>query len=135
MVEIKEIESSETWPLRFEVLYPETSLDFVKLPKDSEGVHLGLFYNKELVSVISLFIIDEIAQFRKLATKESVQGKGFGTMLLNHVFDFSSKLNCTRIWCNARQDKSSFYQKFDMIETSNKFRKDDIDFVIMEKFL
>lgn len=135
MVEIKEIKGEETWSLRFEVMYPDSSIDFVKLPSDDKGVHFGLFNNKELVSVVSLFIKEKVAQFRKLATKKNVQGKGFGSDLLNYAFDYAKNLSCTKIWCNARQDKCGFYQKFEMYETSNKFRKNEIDYVIMERFL
>ena len=135
MVEIKEIKGEETWPLRFEVMYPDTSIDFVKLPNDDKGMHFGLFNNGELVSVVSLFVESNVAQFRKLATKEPVQGKGFGSDLLNYAFDYAKNLNCTKIWCNARLDKRGFYQKFEMYETSNKFRKNEIDYVIMERFL
>ena len=135
MVEIKEIKGSETWPLRFEVMYPNASLDFVKLPNDIEGKHFGLFKNDELVSVVSLFLKGNSAQFRKLATKKSAQGKGFGSLLVNFIFDYSKNLNSTKIWCNARQDKIGFYLKFEMHETKNKFRKGEIDYVIMEKLL
>ena len=132
---IKKIKGSQTWRLRYEVMYPDNSIDFVKLPNDIEGKHFGLYYNDGLVSVVSLFLNKNSAQFRKLATKKSVQGKGFGSDLLNYAFDYAKNLNCTKIWCNARQDKCGFYQKFEMYETSNKFRKNEIDYVIMERFL
>ena len=135
MVEIKEIKASETWRLRYEVMYPDTSIDFVKLPNDIEGKHFGLFYNDELVSVVSLFFEGKVVQFRKLATKKSVQGNGFGSLLLNYIFEYSRNMKATKVWCNARQDKSGFYQNFDMFETKNKFKKGEIDYVIMEKLL
>ncbi len=135
MVEIKEIKGLETWSLRLEAMYPNASIDLVKLPNDNEGNHFGFFYKDELVSVVSLFFKKDSAQFRKLATKKSVQGNGFGSLLLKYVFDHVKNLNSSKIWCNARQDKIGFYQKFEMYETKSKFRKGKIDYVIMEKLL
>ena len=133
MVEIKEITGSQTWPIRKEVMYPGYSIDFVKLPEDQNGTHFGLFYNNELVSVVSLFIEEGIAQFRKLATKVSFQGKGFGSQLLSHILEFSNQLNCSEIWCNARQEKCAFYRKFGMTEADKIFNRENITYVIMSK--
>jgi hypothetical protein len=133
LIEIKKIKGSETWLLRYEVMYPDTSIDFVKSPNDIEGDHFGLFYNNKFVSVVSLFFNENLVQFRKLATRELVQGKGFVSLLLNYIFDYVKKSNTSKIWCNARHNKIGFYQKFEMIVTNSKFRKEEIDYVVMEK--
>tara|TARA_R110002051_G_scaffold79146_1_gene142854 strand:+ start:1593 stop:2006 length:414 start_codon:yes stop_codon:yes gene_type:complete len=133
--QIKSIPPEVTWPLRQAVMWPDKPLDYIKLPKDHQGMHFGLFRDGELVSVGSLFINDGTAQFRKLATKTSEQGKGYGSKILVFLLKEAQHNGVAMIWCNARQDKAGFYKKFGLIETSKTFTKGNIDYVIMEKVL
>ena len=132
-IDIKEISYPSTWEIRHKVMWPEKPLAFVKLPKDEEGLHLGLFLNDCLVSIVSAFIIDGEAQFRKFATLEEVQGKGYGSQLLSHLFNRLIKMKVQKIWCNARVDKVPFYQRFGLVKTENYFSRGEIKYVIMEK--
>ena len=83
-IEIREIKAEDTWPMRHKVMWPDQPLDYVILPQDEEGLHYGLFKEDKLISVISLFINQEEAQFRKFATATEAQGKGYGSALLHH---------------------------------------------------
>ncbi|WP_420581361.1 GNAT family N-acetyltransferase [Reichenbachiella sp.] len=130
---ISEIAPEETFNIRHQVMWPNRPIDYIKLSNDNQGKHYGLFINGQLISVISLFIENQQAQFRKFATLNEHQGKGFGSQLLQHVFFLAEQQQFKRIWCNARTDKSSFYTKFGMKETDNTFKKGGIDYVIMEK--
>jgi GNAT superfamily N-acetyltransferase len=132
MIEIKEIEASETWPLRHKVMWPSKPLDFVVLPNDEEGLHFGLFEKETLVSVISLFINGQEGQFRKFATDDYFQGRGYGTQLLNHVIGEAKKLNIRSLRCNARMTAIEFYQRFGMKVASDIIRKNGKDYVMME---
>ena len=132
-IKIKQISNEKVWLLRHKIMYPDRSFEFIKLSKDDEGIHFGLFANEKLVSVVSLFIENNKAQFRKLATEIEEQGKGYGTRLLNYVFEQANAYNVKSIWCNARTKKLSFYKKFDMLVTDKTYTKMGIDFVIMEK--
>lgn len=78
---IREISPQETWPIRHKVMWPNESFEYVKLPIDEKGLHLGLWANDTLVSVVSLFMIKEMGQFRKFATLVEEQGKGYGRQL------------------------------------------------------
>ncbi|MFY0592357.1 GNAT family N-acetyltransferase [Roseivirga sp.] len=133
MITINSIKAEDTWPIRHKVMWPNESLEFVKLAEDMRGLHFGLFENDRLVSVVSLFITDSEAQFRKLATLVAHQGKGYGSALINHILEESKALNISRIWCNARLDKTSFYHKFDLKETAHSFVKNGQSYVVMEK--
>ncbi len=130
---ITQLSASETWILRHNVMWPAKPLNYIKLPKDLEGIHFGLWKDEMLVSVVSLFIEDGSAQFRKLATDTGEQGNGYATTLLAYVMQYASDQQVNKIWCNARSDKTSFYKKFGMIETDKRFTKEDQDYVIMEK--
>lgn len=132
---IRAITASETWPLRHQVMWPDMPLDYVKLPRDEQGIHYGMYVNEELISVVSLFVDDDEAQFRKLATKVSEQGKGYGSQLLSFIMKKISTKGVKRAWCNARTDKASFYHKFGLKETAHSFVKNGQSYVVMERLL
>lgn len=132
-IEIKEIPADQTWDLRHRVMYPNESFESIKLPDDSEGVHFGLFKNNLLVAVVSLFVRNNEIQFRKLATEFAEQKKGYGTRLILFILEYAIKIRATRIWCNARENKAYFYQKFGLQATKTTYIQTGIKFVVMEK--
>lgn len=130
---IKKVTLNQIYRIRHEVMWPDKLLDFVKLEADQDGIHLGLFQGQKLTSIVSLFVVKEEMQFRKFATVKTEQGKGFGTRLLNYVFEFVSNKDITRVWCNARLSKSDFYKRFGMKVISEPYVKSGIVYVTMEK--
>lgn len=82
--------------------------------------------------MLSLFQKSNELQFRKFATRQECQGKGYGSRLLEHVVSYARQQGITRIWCNARQSAASFYRKFGFRETGEAFCKNEIVYVIME---
>ncbi|TLX78126.1 GNAT family N-acetyltransferase [Labilibacter sediminis] len=130
---IEEIAAEETLGIRRDVMWPGKPLEYVKLQDDSEGLHFGLKLNGELVTVVSLFVKNEEAQFRKLATISAHQGNGYASLMLDHIITLSQNKGVTKLWCNARVNKTGFYHKIGMYETDQKFSKGGIDYVIMEK--
>lgn len=132
---IKSIPAKATWALRHEVMWPNKPLEYIKLPEDQHGRHFGLFLDDVLVTVASLFIKSDSAQFRKLATKTTEQGKGYGSKMLHHLLKEAQRVGAKRIWCNARCDKTHFYHNFGLTETPVTYTKGHIDFVVMEKML
>ncbi len=132
---IKEISSEETWPIRHKAMWPNESFDYIKLPADEKGLHLGLWVKDTLVSVVSIFIENEVGQFRKFATLVEEQGKGYGSQLLHYLMEVAKKRQVKRIWCNARITKTDYYAKFGMEITTTKFVKNGMDYVVMERWL
>lgn len=130
---IKEVSVDQILPIRQQVMWPDKSIDFVRVPEDENGIHFGLFVEENLISVVSVFIHGQEAQFRKFATLEQFQGKGYGSRLLEYIFDFLEGKKVTRIWCNARTSKAGFYQKFGMVETEVIFQKEGMAYVVMER--
>ena len=134
-LQIKETELSRVWKLRYEIMYPEKDIEYVKLEEDEKGIHLGLYADDKLMSVISLFTENDSIQFRKFATLAAEQGKGYGTMLLNEVIDYAERNNIKKIWCNSRIEKTEFYEKFGFKKTNKKYEQDGRRFIIVEKIL
>lgn len=132
---ITKIEKEKAWELRHKVMWPEKDFDYIKIEDDDVGVHFGLFKENILISVISLFINNEVAQFRKFATIQHEQGKGYGSTLLDYVFKEAERGGVKRIWCNARRNKVDYYKKFGLQEAKYTFIKGGKSYVVMEREL
>jgi GNAT superfamily N-acetyltransferase len=114
-------------------MWPNEPFSFVQLPEDPEGVHYGLFVKKVLTAIVSVFTEGKEAQFRKFATLDSQQGKGYGTALINYMIDQLIAKGIEKVWCNARVNKTDFYNRFGMTKTTTTYTKRGIDFVILER--
>lgn len=135
MPSIEQIPPYLVWPLRHQVMYPELTIDDVKLENDSDGIHFGLFEDNKLITVVSLFQSRNEMQFRKFATLNAFQGMGYGSLMLEYLITFAGEQGCGRLWCNARKNASGFYKKFGFRETTQTFIQNGYDFVIMELYL
>lgn len=133
MLEIKQIHPSETWEIRHRVMWVGKSFEDIKLPNDDAGLHFGLFGDDILLSVVSLFIENNIAQFRKFATETQEQGKGYGAKLLEHLIKECKERNVKTLWCNARTSASGFYEKFGLVMVSDAWVKGGIEYVKMSR--
>ncbi|WP_209443690.1 GNAT family N-acetyltransferase [Paenibacillus camerounensis] len=133
-MDIRLISKEQAWQLRHEVMWPERELDYVKLDDDDAGEHYGLLEQERLISAVSLFIEGHEAQFRKFATLDSEQGRGYGSRLLQHVLEEAEARGVRRIFCNARSNKAPFYEKFGLAATGQSFTKGGKDYIIMERF-
>lgn len=59
----------DTWALRHRVMWPDQPFDDVKLEVDPHGRHFGLVQGDQICTVISVFVKNGQAQFRKFATE------------------------------------------------------------------
>jgi GNAT superfamily N-acetyltransferase len=134
LFKVQQITVTETLEIRHKVMWPNKPMAYVKLPNDKTAKHFGLFVNGEITSIISLFSVNKEVQFRKFATLTKFQGLGYGTILLNYIIEVLKKQGIKKLWCNARLEKSKFYEKFNLKTTSIKFKKGGIEYVIMEKY-
>ena len=132
MIHIEQIAPHLTWPIRYQVMYPEHDLDFVKLENDPEGIHFGLYYNQKLTGIVSVFNEGKIYQFRKLAILEEAQGLGLGKKLMEAVIEYCKLQKAENLWCNARANAKDFYKRLGFKETETVFFKDGYDFIIMD---
>ncbi|CAJ1396072.1 unnamed protein product [Effrenium voratum] len=133
-VELVELRFEETYPLREGVLWPGRP-DLAALDCDPQGKHWGVRRTSgELVSVISVFVSPDgrEAQFRKFATAVECQGQGLGSLLLQHVIQQARQQGVQRLWCNARSNQASFYEKRGMQLDGEAFLKNGVEYICME---
>lgn len=134
-MQIEQVPPYVVWPIRHQVMYPKLPFDTVKLAEDYEGMHLALFDDNKLISVLSVFRRGPDMQFRKFATLNEFQGKGYGSALMEYIITMAKQENMVRLWCNARRNAAAFYKTFGFQETENTFFKDGYEFVVMELML
>jgi len=126
---IKRITYDLTYDIRHKVMWPNKSIDFIKVEGDEDADHFGYFIEDKLVSVISVFKTGNTHQFRKFATLENYQKQGIGSKLLTYVLSSYDG----EIWCNARIEKIRFYEKYGMRQTDQSFAKGGKEYIIMKK--
>ena len=132
MAVVEQIFPSLTWRIRHTTMYPDRPFDFVKLGNDFDGVHFGIYINYELTGVVSLFMENDVGQFRKLAVLPEAQHQGIGSQLMVYLIDFCNVQKLTKLWCNARVNSKEFYIKFGFQETDQIYSAAGFDFVRME---
>jgi GNAT superfamily N-acetyltransferase len=132
---IKPITAEQTWPVRQAVMYPNDLIEKVKLADDASGRHFGLFAGEELAAVVSLFVAGNAMQFRKLATVNAQQGKGFGKQMIAFIIELASAENLQMVWCNARLTALPFYQKFGFEAFGNTWQQNGHAYVLMKKMI
>lgn len=135
MIKIAAIKASQTWQIRHDVMWPDQPFEFVQLKEDDLGEHFGVFNGEKLVSIVSCFFSEDEMQFRKLATLEQFQGQGIASELLKYVLKLAREKKIKKVWCNARTNKKSFYEKFGMEDTGRTFEKSSQEFTIMQILL
>lgn len=130
---ITEVPYHDVLTMRQQVMYPDKETEFVKLSDDDHGLHIGVYEKDELVSVMSIFLHGRDVQFRKLATRNDMQGKGFASALMQWLIDYANDMKLNRLWCNARINATGFYTKFGYEETDERFSKNGYEYVVMER--
>lgn len=130
---ITEVPYHDVLTMRQQVMYPDKDTEFVKLSDDDRALHIGVYEKDELVSVMSIFLHGRDVQFRKLATRNDMQGKGFASALMQWLIDYANDMKLNRLWCNARINATGFYSKFGYEETDERFSKNGYEYVVMER--
>lgn len=158
-MQIQPISASQTVPLRHSVLWPDQPVSYVLLPEDDAGRHFGAFLSRDsslspeprLVAVISLFpealptdhnrlglgleaagseSPAAAARFRKFACDPAYQGRGIGTALLRHAFEYAkSAWGCSVVWCDARVATAGWYERRGMQRFGEHFYKGSVEYV------
>jgi predicted GNAT family N-acyltransferase len=53
--------------------------------------------------------------------------------MIEHAIEISKSKKAVKVWCNARSEKTAFYEKFGLKKTLEIYVKGGIDFVVLEK--
>lgn len=135
MIEIKIITSKEAYPVRQAVLRQGKPLSTCIFEGDDlhTTFHLGLYFNKEICGVISIYENKNInftslkqSQIRGMAILEKSQNQGFGQeLMLNAEAMIHLKKNHL-IWFNARESAVAFYKKLHYSIIDEPFIIEDI---------
>lgn len=132
-MKIVKIPLDEVLLIRQIVLWPMKDLEFVKTPDDNKGIHFGIQIKGRFVSCISLFIQEnDQAVFRKFATLNDFQGKGYGSELLQYSFLFLKQQGIKKVSCSARLEKQRFYENLGMNAVGNPYLKNGLNYIKME---
>ena len=135
LVEVKEINASQTLKIRHQVLRQGKPIDTCKFEGDNLKTthHLGLFYYSELIGVVTYMkntntsFNEELQyQLRGMAILQPFQGKKFGNILLEVGEKLLKAKKCTLVWCNARENAVNFYSKFGFKKSGDAFEIPEI---------
>ncbi|SFS67131.1 Protein N-acetyltransferase, RimJ/RimL family [Zhouia amylolytica] len=124
---IEFISAQETFQVRHPVLRPGRPLETCVFEGDDlkSTFHLGAFYNKNLVGVVTMMKSAEktenVFQLRGMAVLDDYQKKGIGEELVCHAEEEVRKKGGTSVWMNARQVALNFYMKLGYEKFGEKF--------------
>ncbi len=130
MIEIRQISSIETYPVRHSVLRQGKPLESCRFEGDDDEstVHLGLFYNGRISGALSIFDrknpefpVKHQRQLRGMAVLDDFQGKGFGRMLITEAEKIGRHRKVGLYWFNARIKAVPFYEKLGYGITGDAF--------------
>ncbi|MEN3113302.1 GNAT family N-acetyltransferase [Uliginosibacterium paludis] len=130
-MDIRRIPWQSSLALRRQVLWPEASLEAMKLDDDEAGLHFGAHVDGALVSVASVFIDGDEARLRKFATAAAYQRRGIGSAVLRHLLDQLREAGCRSLWCDARESALAFYRRFGLHEEGPRFHKEGLPYFRM----
>lgn len=135
MIEIKNIDFASTFSVRHPVLRDGKPIESCFFDGDDlkTTAHFGLFLDKKLVGVISIFknknntfSAQNQFQIRGMAVLKECQGKSFGKQLLHQAEKHVRIQKGGLIWFNARENAVPFYQNSGYEIIGNAFEIKDI---------
>lgn len=121
-MQVRQIASEETHPLRLKVLWPHLNPNQCALPIDAldSTYHFGTFVDGKLVSIATFLVQDHEDlkaksqyRLRAMATDPDYRGKGAGAALVRDALSFFRSRKVDLIWCDARLVAIDFYLKLD----------------------
>ena len=129
-IDVRLIASSQTWPIRASVLWPEKNPGpecALEGDDDENTFHLGAIYRGEVVSIGTFMKSEQPGhpgvlayRLRAMGTDGDHQGKGCGAAVIEKALGLLSAQGVGRIWCDARHVALGFYarQNWDIVGPS-----------------
>jgi len=116
---IRFIKAKDTWPLRQLVLRPGQPIEECDFPNDRnpDSFHLGV-ERGSIIAIGSFYGERHDAlkgwkqyRLRGMAVHPDFRGKGAGAMLMRFGISHLKDQRADLLWCNARENATSFYKK------------------------
>jgi predicted GNAT family N-acyltransferase len=145
-IEVKKITYLDTFPIRSAVLRQGKPIETCFFLEDdaNDTIHFGLFYEKKLIGVASVFKVNHKNfiqknqfQLRGMAILSEYQGMGFGNIVLEEVCKFVITNKVEVLWFNARKNAVKFYQNFGFSIHGDSFEIPEIGthFLMFKRFV
>ncbi|KZL20121.1 Acetyltransferase (GNAT) family protein [Pseudovibrio axinellae] len=128
-VSFRSIPAVLTYNLRQSVLWPDSPIERVKVPKDEQALHIGAYEGENLIGVGSFFSDLPFVRLRKLAVLPEKQGCGVGSRLIRFAASQPDLQKAEQLWCDARQDAVLFYQRLGFRIEGDTFEKSGVVYV------
>jgi len=134
-IEVRQITSAETVPLRHAVLRPGRPVETALFQGDDlpSTTHFGAFRNGQLLCIASLFEAElpdkpgvAAIQLRGMATALEAQRTGLGQALVLGCVSFAREKGARLLWCNARTYAAGFYSKLGFEIVGKEFDIPDV---------
>jgi GNAT superfamily N-acetyltransferase len=120
---IRAIPVADTRPLRQAILRPHQSLDELAAHEPDETFAVGAFDGERLISVG--FVAPDGGpgawRVRGMATEPDARGRGAGSAVLDALVTHARANGATRVWCNARTQARSLYERGGFTVASGEF--------------
>jgi predicted GNAT family N-acyltransferase len=135
MILIQEIALQDTISIRHVVLRKGKPIESCFFMGDDLPTtkHFGVFVNKKIMGVVSLFqikndtfISDNQFQIRGMAVLNEGRKMGYGSQLVSACESHILAKNGTLIWFNAREKATNFYERLGYKLKGNPFTITDI---------
>lgn len=129
-LDIKEISTLETYPLRHRILRAGRPIEDCVLPGDDDPMtfHLAVFDGDRIVSIASFYKQEHADipgsahyQLRGMATDEEYRRRQLGSILLDKGMQIVKERGADVLWCNARSNVSKFYLSQGFIQIGKEF--------------
>ncbi|MCF0246348.1 MAG: GNAT family N-acetyltransferase [Ileibacterium sp.] len=116
----------DVWNLRHLAMWPDKPIDFIKLNDDSEGLHLGIYENSCLISVLSIYQKPDqpgSAVIRKVCTHPNRQNQGLASSLIQQAVQLLKEQQIETVTLDARVHAVSFYERLGFQTVGDPFLK------------
>lgn len=128
-MQVKQISTEATYPLRQLVLRPNRPLAMCQFPDDHQPTtyHYGLVTEAGEVVAIATFLATETGhQLRGVACDPAYQNQGLGSKLLQGAYEQLQEHGIDTIWCQARIRARNFYERLGFITDGIVFEVPDV---------
>ncbi len=137
-IEYRSAEYAELIKLRYKVLREPLGLNYSaeQLEAEAKDLFLAGFFDGNLVACCLLVRLpnDEL-RIRQVATEPKIQGKGFGTQLMNFVENYARQNGFYKLVLHARETAVRFYEKLNYVKVGEPFIEVGMKHWQMEKVL